>query len=149
MSALANYFLNLNKQISGYDKTSSAITASLEARGVKVIFKDDVSQIDIDFLDAQHTLVITTAAIPKTNIILNFFRIQNFKVIKRAEALGLITNNTKCLAVAGTHGKTTTSSILGHLMFESQQSVTAFFGGVSENYKSIIFRISVCSKSIR
>ena len=136
MSALASYFFKAKKQIAGYDKTPTAITASFQVKGVNIIFKDIVSEIDTNFLDPQNTLVIATAAIPKTNKILNFFKTQNFKVIKRAEALGTITNNTKCLAVAGTHGKTTTSSILGHLMLESQQSVTAFFGGISENYKS-------------
>ena len=136
MSALAKYFHAQQKQVSGYDKTASAITTSLASLGIKIAFKDVIESIEAPYLNPEKTLVITTPAIPKTSTLLKTFKIRNFKVIKRAEALGLITNNTKCLAVGGTHGKTTTTSILGHLMFECNQKVTAFFGGISENYKS-------------
>ena len=136
MSALAKYFHAQQKQVSGYDKTASAITTSLESLGIKIAFNDTFESIESTYLNPEKTLVITTPAIPKTNTLLNAFKTRDFKVIKRAEALGLITNSTKCLAVGGTHGKTTTTSILGHLMFECDQKVTAFFGGISENYKS-------------
>ena len=136
MSALALYFHSCQKNVAGYDKTPSHNTVSLQSKGIKVIFESDIDLVEPKFLDPATTLIVTTPAVPKSNTILNFFKINDFKVIKRAEVLGLITNNTKCLAVAGTHGKTTTSSILGHLMFESKQKVTAFFGGISENYKS-------------
>lgn len=136
MSALAKYFHAHQKQVSGYDKTRSASTASLESLGIKIAFKDTFESIEDAYLNPEKTLVITTPAIPKTNNLLNIFKTKGFKVIKRAEALGLITSNTKCLAVGGTHGKTTTTSILGHLMFECEKKVTAFFGGISENYKS-------------
>lgn len=136
MSALAKYFHAQQKQVSGYDKTASAITSSLESLGIKIAFNDTFESIKDAYLKPDKTLVITTPAIPKTNTLLNAFKTRDFKIIKRAEALGLITNNTKCLAVGGTHGKTTTTSILGHLMFECDQKVTAFLGGISENYKS-------------
>ena len=140
MSALATYFNSNDKYVSGYDKNSSIITDKLISKGIKILFSDVVEKIDSEFLNTKNTLVIVTPAVTQTNIILKFFKSNNFKVIKRAEALGLITNNTKCLAVAGTHGKTTTSSILAHLMFKCNQRVTAFLGGISENYKSNIIQ---------
>ena len=140
MSALATYFYSNDKHVSGYDKNSSIITDKLISKGIKILFSDIVEKIDSEFLNTKNTLVIVTPAVTQTNIILKFFKSNNFKVIKRAEALGLITNNTKCLAVAGTHGKTTTSSILAHLMFKCNQRVTAFLGGISENYKSNIIQ---------
>ena len=140
MSALATYFNSNDKYVSGYDKNSSIITDKLISKGIKILFSDIVEKIDSEFLNTKNTLVIVTPAVTQTNIILKFFKSNNFKVIKRAEALGLITNNTKCLAVAGTHGKTTTSSILAHLMFKCNQRVTAFLGGISENYKSNIIQ---------
>jgi len=136
MSALANYFHKKNKKVSGYDKTQTNITDSLISMGIEIVFRDDYFSISKEFTNPESTLVIITPAIPKSNSILNFFKSRGFKIIKRAEALGLITNNTKCLAIAGTHGKTTTTSILAHLMFESNQKGTAFIGGISENYKS-------------
>ena len=140
MSALAIYFYSNDKHVSGYDKNSSIITDKLISKGIKILFSDIAEKIDSEFLNTKNTLVIVTPAVTQTNIILNFFTSNNFKVIKRAEALGLITINTKCLAVAGTHGKTTTSSILAHLMFKCNQKVTAFLGGISENYKSNIIQ---------
>ena len=136
MSALANYFHNINKRVSGYDIKQSKITDSLSYKGIKIIFKDNATHIAKEYLDPEKTLVIITPAIPKTNSILNFFANKNFKIIKRSEALGMITHNTNCLAIAGTHGKTTTTSILAHLMLKSNQKVIAFLGGISENYKS-------------
>ena len=136
MSALAKYFFNKNLIVSGYDKTQTNITDSLISLGVKIVFKDSNDLIDKEFLDSKDTLVVVTPAIPITNKILNYFKSSGFKVMKRAEVLGLITNNSKCLAIAGTHGKTTTTAILTHLMFECDQKFTSFIGGISENYNS-------------
>ena len=136
MSALANYFRKKNIKVSGYDKTQTKITDSLISMDIEIVFTDDYSTIGEEYMNPENTLVIITPAIPKSNSILNFFQSRDFKIIKRAEALGLITNKTKCLAIAGTHGKTTTTSILAHLLFESNQKLTAFLGGISENYKS-------------
>ena len=136
MSALAKYFFNKNLIVSGYDKTQTNITDSLISLGIKIVFKDSNDLIDKEFLDSKDTLVVVTPAIPITNKILNYFKSFGFKVMKRAEVLGLITNNSKCLAIAGTHGKTTTTAILTHLMFECDQKFTSFIGGISENYNS-------------
>ena len=136
MSALAKYFFNKNFIVSGYDKIQTNITDSLISLGIKIVFKDSNDVIDKEFLDSKETLVVVTPAIPETNTILNHFKSSGFKVMKRAEVLGLITNNSKCLAIAGTHGKTTTTAILTHLMFECDQKFTSFIGGISENYNS-------------
>ena len=134
MSALARYFAENRKQVAGYDKTPSKITSDLGKIGVTIHFQDDIKHIPISFLDKDKTLVIYTPAIPKNHTEFNYFVDNNFTVYKRAEVLGLITQNTTCLAVAGTHGKTTTSSILGHIM--TVDKATAFLGGIAENYNS-------------
>ncbi len=134
MSALARYFSSNNKSVSGYDKTPSPITEQLEDIGIAVHYEDDVVLIDENFLNKEETLIVYTPAIPKNHKELNYFLENNFNVLKRAEILGKITENTFCLAVAGTHGKTTTSSILGHIMQPS--NATAFLGGIAENYNS-------------
>lgn len=136
MSALARYFLANNKHVAGYDKTPTEITEALSSLGVHVHFNDAVEAVQKPFLNPAKTLVVYTPAIPKNHTELNYFLNNNFKVLKRSQVLGLITENTFCLAVAGTHGKTTTSSILGHLLHESNVEVTAFLGGVTENYNS-------------
>ncbi|KJD32403.1 UDP-N-acetylmuramate--alanine ligase [Tamlana sedimentorum] len=134
MSALARYFQANNKQVVGYDKTETEITKSLEALGVKVHYNDDVFYASS--FKNEDTLVVYTPAIPKTHGELNYFFDNEFQVLKRSEVLGIITKNTFCLAVAGTHGKTTTTSILGHLMNECNVPLTAFLGGITENYNS-------------
>ncbi|MEL0652862.1 UDP-N-acetylmuramate--L-alanine ligase [Algibacter sp. TI.3.09] len=136
MSAIARYFNANNKLVAGYDKTQTAITDTLVELGMQVHFDDDVKQIDSAFLNSENTLVVYTPAVPKDHSELNYFKANGFNVLKRSEILGLITENTICLAVAGTHGKTTTTSILGHLMHECQVELTAFLGGISENYNS-------------
>lgn len=136
MSALARYFHAANKSVSGYDKTPSDNTKALEHIGINVSFNDEIQTINPIFLDMSTTLIVYTPAIPKANTILNYFNTQNFTVLKRSEVLGLLTKDTFCMAIAGTHGKTTTTSILGHLMKETNQEVTAFLGGISENYNS-------------
>ncbi|WP_298782569.1 UDP-N-acetylmuramate--L-alanine ligase [uncultured Polaribacter sp.] len=134
MSAIARYFAFNGKQVAGYDKTPSQITDDLETLGVKIHFEDAIKNIPISFLNKDKTLVVYTPAVPKNHVELNYFVNNNFKVFKRAEILGKITETTLCLAVAGTHGKTTTSSILGHIMQPSL--ATAFLGGIAENYNS-------------
>lgn len=136
MSALAKYFHKQNKKISGYDKTSSDNTKTLEDLGINISYSDDIETIDPKYLQSSETLVVYTPAIPNSNVILNYFKSNHFTVLKRSEILGMITKDTFCFAVAGTHGKTTTTSILGHLMFEANQNMTAFLGGISENYNS-------------
>ena len=134
MGAIARYFAVNGKEVAGYDKTPSAITQSLEEIGISIHFEDNIKNIPISFLNKKETLVVYTPAIPKQHLELNYFIDNGFSIVKRAEILGLITKNTFCFGVAGTHGKTTTSSILGHIM-ESEKA-TAFLGGVSENYQS-------------
>ncbi len=136
MSALARYCQGEGKMIYGYDKTPSDITAALQTEGMRLTFTDTVSEIPSEVLTAQNTLVVYTPAIPESNTILSWFRANEFNVLKRAALLGDITKHTTCLAVAGTHGKTTTSAILGHLMAACDMPVTAFLGGIAENYHS-------------
>ncbi len=135
MSALARYFQNIGKNVSGYDKTPSALTNELIAGGMNIHFEDNISLIPVNYF-VENTLVILTPAVPITHSELNYFLEREFIVKKRAEVLGLITKDTFCFAVAGTHGKTTTSSILGHILYESGADVTAFLGGIVENYNS-------------
>ena len=136
MSALARYFIANGKQVAGYDKTPTNITNALEDIGVVIHFEDDIKQINSTFLNSEHTLVVYTPAIPNSHSELNYFKDKGFNVLKRSKVLGEITKQTTCLAVAGTHGKTTTTSILGHLLNECNVPVTAFLGGISENYNS-------------
>ena len=134
MSAIARYFAANGKRVAGYDKAPTAITTSLVGLGVEIHFEDSLKNIPISFLNKEKTLVVFTPAIPKNNTELNYFLENNFTVLKRAEILGKITENTFCLAVSGTHGKTTTSAILGHIM--QPIMATSFLGGIAENYNS-------------
>ncbi|WP_040281443.1 UDP-N-acetylmuramate--L-alanine ligase [Psychroserpens damuponensis] len=136
MSALARFFVAKGLMVGGYDKTKSDITDALENLGVSIHFEDDVSQIDAAFLDVNTTQIIYTPAISKAHTELHYFMTNGFHVMKRSQVLGEITRQTFCLAVAGTHGKTTTTSILGHLLNTCNVEVTAFLGGISENYNS-------------
>lgn len=136
MSALARYFMNIGKNVAGYDKTKTQLTDELEALGMPIHFEDTLELIATPFLDKETTLVVITPAVPKSHSQWNYFLENGFEVKKRAAVLGLITKDTFCFAVAGTHGKTTTSSILGHILFQSGVDVTAFLGGIVENYNS-------------
>ncbi|MBA6153451.1 UDP-N-acetylmuramate--L-alanine ligase [Gelidibacter maritimus] len=136
MSALARYFIAEGKSVAGYDRTPTDITRALEELGAAIHFEDGIDKIPEAYLDSSNTLVVYTPAIPKGHLEFNYFKDQGFEVLKRSVVLGEITKNTFCLAVAGTHGKTTTTSILGHLLYECNVPVTAFLGGVSENYNS-------------
>jgi UDP-N-acetylmuramate--alanine ligase len=136
MSAIARYFKANGKNVAGYDKYSSDNSKDMEASGIKIHYSDDLNLIDEEFKNKNETLVVYTPAIPKTHSELTFFNEQGFTVLKRSEILGMITKNSKCLAVSGTHGKTSTSSILGHIMHECGTNATSFLGGITENYNS-------------
>ncbi|MBQ0117447.1 MAG: UDP-N-acetylmuramate--L-alanine ligase [Flavobacterium sp.] len=136
MSALARYFKNIGKNVAGYDKTETHLTAALISDGISIHFTDSIAEIAPEYKNPDNTLVVYTPAIPKEHKELNFFLNENFSVLKRAAVLGIITKDTFCFAVAGTHGKTTTSSMLGHILYQSGVDVTAFLGGIVENYQS-------------
>ncbi len=136
MSAIANYFKSNGKNVAGYDRVPSKITEALQHMGIAVHFDDSVDLIPSEFKNSQDTIVVYTPAIPKNNLELNYLWENHFTVLKRAEILGAITKSTFCLAVAGTHGKTTTSTILGHILKEAGVNATSFLGGISENYNS-------------
>lgn len=136
MSALARYFNATGKRVAGYDKTPSALTRSLEAEGISVNYVDEVNEVPMEFQDKENTLVVFTPAIPRDHKQHHYFVQENFDIKKRSEVLGLITKGIYTLAVAGTHGKTTTTAILGHLLKETGAKVTAFLGGISEDIQS-------------
>lgn len=136
MSALARYFAVNGKNVAGYDKTPSQITENLEKIAVEIHFDDEITSIPESFLNREKTLVVFTPAIPDSHKELNYFKSKNFLILKRAAVLGLITKETYCFAVAGTHGKTTTSTILGHILKEANVNATSFLGGISSNYNS-------------
>jgi len=136
MSALARYFMNQGKDVCGYDRTPSEITDSLISEGIAIQFEDVVKDLPHQIKDTDRTLVIYTPAIPESNQIITWFRSNNYSIYKRAEILGAITKDKTCLAVAGTHGKTTTSAILSHLLMDCNMPVTALIGGITENYNS-------------
>jgi UDP-N-acetylmuramate--alanine ligase len=136
MSALARYFKFIGKNVAGYDKTQTHLTDELKAEGISVHFDDKVELVELPFLNKENTLVVITPAVPRNHLQWRFFEQSGFEIKKRAEVLGIITKDTFCFAVAGTHGKTTTSSILGHILYESDVDVTAFLGGIVENYNS-------------
>ena len=135
MSALARHFHTLGKNVAGYDKTQTELTDELVQSGISIHFEDSIQLIPANF-SKENTLVVITPAVPKSHSQWNFFTENNFDVKKRAEVLGIITKDTFCFAVAGTHGKTTTSSILAHILFQSGVDVTSFLGGIVENYNS-------------
>ena len=135
MSALARYFKTLGKNVSGYDKTETDLTKELAVIGIEIHFEDAIEKIPTDFYQ-ENTLIIITPAIPSHHSEWNYFIERDYQIKKRAEVLGIITKDTFCFAVAGTHGKTTTSSILGHILFQSRVDVTSFIGGIVENYDS-------------
>lgn len=136
MSAIANYFKSNGKNVAGYDKVSSTITDTLQEIGINIHFEDAIDLIPNEFKNREKSFVVYTPAIPNNHLQLRYFLENNFTILKRSEVLGEITKKTYCLAVAGTHGKTTTSTILGHILKESGVDATSFLGGVSENYNS-------------
>ncbi|MGB5463667.1 MAG: UDP-N-acetylmuramate--L-alanine ligase, partial [Aureibaculum sp.] len=136
MSALAQYFHINNYDVSGYDRVTSPISKSLENLGITIHYNDDIKAIPQKLMNKKNTVIVYTPAVPKDHKELNYFIDQGYQVYKRAEVLGEITKNTFCFAVAGTHGKTTTSTILGYILKEAGVNATSFLGGISENYNS-------------
>ena len=136
MSALAQYFIQQGHEVFGYDRIESDITKKLIQIGAKVLIDDQVDRIPQVCKNKANTTVVFTPAIPKDSPQLGFFRDNGFDVFKRSEVLGELSKDLYCLAVGGTHGKTTTSSILAHLLRESGKKITAFLGGISSNFDS-------------
>jgi UDP-N-acetylmuramate--alanine ligase len=136
MSALARYFAFINKTVAGYDKTESPLTQELSNFGMAIHYSDDLKQIPSAFKNPENTLIVYTPAVPSGHSEYQYFLANGFMIKKRSEVLGLITKNSFCFAVAGTHGKTTTSSILAHLLKETGVKMMAFLGGISEDFNS-------------
>lgn len=136
MSALARYFHQKAYQVGGYDKVETDLTRELAGKGIAIHYEEALSNIPLVYLDPTRTLVVYTPAIPDDHVELKYFRSHGFTLMKRAEVLGQITKDTYCFAVAGTHGKTTTSCILAHLLKEAGVPFTAFLGGISEDFNS-------------
>ena len=136
MSALARYFRHRGYTVCGYDRTPSPLTKELEEEGIAIIYDDSVDALNLKIgaLSPQHTLVVRTPAVPEESVIYTYLREQGFSILKRAEVLGIVTRQMKALCVAGTHGKTTTSTMLAHLLYQSEISTNAFLGGISVNY---------------
>jgi len=131
MSAIARYCRHAGLNVSGYDRTPSPVTEALEKEGIPVHFDSNVSLIPPA---PEETLVIYTPAVPSDMAEMVYVRAHGYRIVKRAEALGEITSGKRCLAVSGTHGKTTTSTMLAHILTESGEGCTAFLGGISKNY---------------
>lgn len=134
MSALARYFRLKGKSVSGYDRTSTALTEKLAAEGILIFFTDDPALIPANFNDPAKTLVIQTPAVKQDNRMFQHFNGKGFLIIKRSEVLGTLTDNFSTIAVAGTHGKTTVSTMIAHILKHSGIGCTAFLGGISKNY---------------
>lgn len=136
MSAIARYFLHRGTIVAGYDRTTTPLTHQLEAEGALLHYEEDVTAIPEACKDIATTLVVYTPAIPSDHAELVFFRENQFEVLKRAEVLGILTNTLRGLCVAGTHGKTTTSTMCAHILHQSSIDCNAFLGGISKNYST-------------
>ena len=136
MSALVRYFLSKGKKVGGYDRTPSDLTATLIEEGAQIHYEEAVENIPSDFLDATSTLIVYTAAMPENHVLLQYFRNNGFTIYKRAQVLGMLTRSSKGLCAAGTHGKTTTSTMAAHLLHQSHVGCDAFLGGISKNYET-------------
>lgn len=139
MSALARYFLTGGYDIAGYDRTPTPLTAELSKEGCLIHYDDDLALIPDEYKNPESrntTLVVITPAIPPDHTELTYFKKQSFAILKRSELLGLITRYAKGIAVAGTHGKTTVSTMIAHILKQSEMDCTAFLGGISKNYNS-------------
>ncbi|GAB2693802.1 UDP-N-acetylmuramate--L-alanine ligase [Mucilaginibacter koreensis] len=137
MSGLARYFCHLGCAVFGYDKTSTPLTTELEQEGITITFDDEVAAIPAQFNQPnEETLVIYTPAIPKNSVILNAFQQRGFELYKRSQVLGIISKGSYTVAVAGTHGKTTTSCMIAYVLKSSGVDCSAFLGGIATNYQS-------------
>lgn len=139
MSGLARYFNSLGKKVSGYDKTPSSLTDEMTAEGISIHFEDDINLVNDEIKShpsAAETLIIYTPAVPNEHSELTYFRVNQYNVHKRAEVLGWITQGHFTVAIAGTHGKTTTTTLVTHILKSSNVNCMAFLGGVAKNYNS-------------
>lgn len=136
MSAIARFFKYEGLAVAGYDRVSTVLTSELESEGVQIHYEDDVNQIQLPYRDKKSTLVVYTPAIPKEHTELRYFQDNGFDVRKRAEVLGIISQGKNSVCVAGTHGKTTISSMAAHLYTQSEVGCNAFLGGIINNYKT-------------
>ena len=136
MSALVRYFLSKGKKVGGYDRTPSELTEKLKEEGAQIHYEESAEAIPTDFRDAESTLVVYTPAIPDMHEELRYFRANGFTIQKRSQVLGMLTRSGKGLCVAGTHGKTTTSTMAAHLLHASKVGCNAFLGGISKNYNT-------------
>jgi len=136
MSALARYFKLTGKNIAGYDKYETELTKQLVQEGIEITYSEKIESISSIYTSVQNTLVVYTPAVPANQEQLIYFIKKGFTVIKRAQLLGNVTLQTPTLAVCGTHGKTTTSTLLAHLFKNSNKNISAFLGGISQNYQS-------------
>jgi UDP-N-acetylmuramate--alanine ligase len=136
MSALARYFHARGYRVYGYDRTPSPLTDQLQKEGLSIFFEDQPERLAAYDLSPLQTLVVRTPAVPEDSRVYTYLREQGYDIRKRSEVLGLVTESMKALCVAGTHGKTTTSTILAHLLYQSEIGTNAFLGGVSNNYQT-------------
>lgn len=136
MAALERYFLSSGKRVAGYDRTPSPLTETLRSEGVDIVYDDDASTIPAPMRNPSDTLVVYTPAVPDDNTIYRYFADGGFTVLKRAAVLGLITRHSRAICFAGTHGKTTTSSMCAHILEVSGVGSNAFLGGIQRNYGS-------------
>lgn len=136
MSAIARYYKVQGFDVSGYDRTATKLTGDLQTEGIGVVFDQSVAAIPARYTDISKTLIVLTPAIPSDHPQLVYFREKGFRVMKRAEVLGYITRQNKGICIAGTHGKTSTSTITAHLLYQSKVDCNAFLGGISNNYNT-------------
>ena len=136
MSALVRYFLSKGKKVGGYDRTPSELTEKLIEEGAQIHYEESVELIGTDFKNAADTLIIYTPAIPDNHTELQYFHQNGFTIQKRSQVLGMLTRSSKGLCAAGTHGKTTTSTMAAHLLHQSHVGCDAFLGGISKNYNT-------------
>ncbi|MBS5526905.1 MAG: UDP-N-acetylmuramate--L-alanine ligase [Prevotella sp.] len=136
MSAIARYFMKKGKNVAGYDKTPSNLTRQLEQEGMDIHYDENVDSIPEACKNKENTLVVYTPAIPESHKELAYFRQEGFEIEKRAQVLGMLTRTHKGLCFAGTHGKTTTSTMCAHIMHQSKNDCNAFLGGISKNYST-------------
>ncbi|MGL4851320.1 MAG: UDP-N-acetylmuramate--L-alanine ligase [Phocaeicola sp.] len=136
MSALVRYFLSKGMRVGGYDRTASTLTDKLVNEGAWIHYEESIESLPTEFLQKESTLIVYTPAIPATHLELQYFREHGFNTQKRSQVLGLLTRSGKGVCVAGTHGKTTTSTMVAHLLHESHVGCNAFLGGISKNYET-------------